>query len=117
MTKISERKKDKEFINDLEFIFINYPARIERLYEREVKLNQEIQIYISKTYPEIFIEKTNENAEWSLETTLKLLEKITVDGTYRFLLERKLRTLQSKSYIMEKQIMPVTERIVKLFAE
>ena len=108
---------DKQFVNNLEFIYINGPAKLERLYEKEVKLNQEIQNYISQTYPEIFIDKSTENAAWSLETTRKLLEKITMDGTYRFLLQSKLTVLKSKSFIMESQILPVTERIVKLFDE
>ena len=109
--------KDKDFVSDLEFIYINGPSRLEKLYEKELKINEEIQFYISRTYPEIFLEKSSDNATWNLETTLKLLEKIMVDGTYRFLLERKLAVLKSKSLIMEKQIIPRAERTLKLFDE
>ena len=104
--------KDKDFINDLEFIYVNGPARLDRLYRKEVELNNEIQHHISLTYPEVFIDKSNVNATWNMDTTRKLLEKITVDGTYRFLLQNKLSAIKSKRLIMETQIIPLMERIV-----
>jgi hypothetical protein len=107
--------KDKEFVNDLEFIYINGPARIDRLYNKEVELNQEIQRYISHKYPEIFTNKSIVNAIWSNDTTRELLEKIANDGTYRFLLQLKMSSLKSKRFIMDSHIIPVMERILKSY--
>ena len=108
--------KDKKLISNLEFIYINGPDRIERLYEKEMKLNDNIRQYIAMNYGDKFSSESEIiNGLWSEETTKEFLVEAVKDGSFRFLLHGKLTMLKSKKLILDEQIIPRIQVVLEKY--
>ena len=99
--------KDNDFILDLEFIYINGPAKVERLYNREVKLNEDLHNYVSEKYGGYFLGNSLlHNVMWDEYMTKKILEKIINDGVVRYKLQQKLSVIKSRQGLIRGSILP-----------
>ena len=103
-------------ISNLEFIYINGPDRIERLYEKEMKLNDNIRQYIAMNYGDKFSSESEIiNGLWSEETTKEFLVEAVKDGSFRFLLHGKLTMIKSKKLILDEQIIPRIQVVLEKY--
>ena len=108
--------ENEKLISNLEYIYINGPDRIERLYEKEMKLNDNIREYISENYGDMFsTESEIINGIWTKATTKHFLTTIAIDGSFRFVLHGKLIILKSKKLILEEQIIPKIEEVLEKY--
>lgn len=109
--------QEKEFVYELEQVYVRGKNRMERLYDREIDLNQEIGQYIAQQYPEFFNADAHlRDSKWDRPSETALLEKLTSDGTIRYRLRDKLAILKSKVLILERDIIAPMEELRETYA-
>ncbi len=110
--------KEKDFVYDLEEVYVKGKNRMDRLYNREIQLNQEIGKYISQQYGGIFSSTARlENSKWDRKSEIALLKNLTKDGVVRYRLRDKLAILKSKILILERDIIDPMEKFEETYIQ
>ncbi len=110
--------KDKEFANQLEFIYTVGSHRVEDFYDSAGKTGGEMGKHITQKYDHLFIESDpailGDWDEPSYESFFALIKK---DGQLKSLLEERYGLWKLKKFTVERQIIPTIEKLVSYYKE
>ncbi len=97
--------KNKAFAMQLEQVYINGPAMLDRIYLKEMNLNNDLHKYISENYGELLLtNETLNNGNWNYEMTKKILLICANDGVIRYKLQQKITFIKSKRRLLNDEI-------------
>jgi len=105
---------DTEFVALLEAIYTSSQDLIEDLYRRETTSNERIEAYISENHKDLFEGDAHIiNGLWDDETIKNLIKTLVNDGALRFKMQQKNTILKSKRYVLQFQIIPNIEKVIR----
>lgn len=110
--------KDKEFVNQLDYIYAIGSKRMDGFYDGAGDAGGEMDEHISNNYSTLFIDSNPSIlGDWDEPTYDLFFQKIKTDGKLKSILEERYGLLKMKKFTVERQILPAIKKAVQHYED
>ena len=99
----------------LEDNYIRVPKRIQDLFEREARINDELRRIIGEKYSDLFQEVNERRSQGDTDAQFDFTNQLLQDNEIRYHLGQKLGMIESRANLLDTRIVQTTEELIKIF--